>query len=42
MAMDTRRTSPNIYEGNNVPYSKKTQSARLTPRQLEEIKEKGL
>ena len=35
MAMDTRRTTPNIYRENIVPYSK-------TPQQLEERKEKGL
>jgi hypothetical protein len=42
MAMDTRRTNPNIYRENNAPSSKTPQPTRLTPQQLEEIKEKGL
>jgi hypothetical protein len=42
MAMDTRRTTPNIYQENNVPSSKTPQPTRLTPQQLEEIKAKGL
>jgi hypothetical protein len=42
LAMATRRTTPNIYRENNVPYSKPPQLTRLTPKQLEEIKEKGL
>jgi hypothetical protein len=42
MAMATRRTTPNIYQENNVHYSKPPQPTRLTPQQLEEIKEKGL
>jgi hypothetical protein len=42
MAMATRRTTPNIYRENNVPYSKTPQPIRLTPQNLEERKEKGL
>jgi hypothetical protein len=42
MAMATRRTTPNIYWENNVPFSKTPQPTRLTPQQLEERKEKGL
>jgi hypothetical protein len=42
MAMDNRRTTPNIYRDNNVPCSKTPQPTRLTPQQLEERKEKGL
>jgi hypothetical protein len=42
MAMDTRRTTPNIYRENNFPSSKPPQPTRLTPQQLEERKEKGL
>jgi hypothetical protein len=42
MAMATRRTTPNIYRENNVPSSKPPQPTRLTPKQLEERKEKGL
>jgi hypothetical protein len=42
MAMDTRRTNPNIYRENNAPSSKTPQPTRLTPQQLEERKEKGL
>jgi hypothetical protein len=42
MAMATRRTTPNIYRENNVPSSKTPQPTRLTPQQLQEIKEKGL
>jgi hypothetical protein len=42
MAMATRRTNPNIYRENNAPSSKTPQPTRLTPQQLEEIKEKGL
>jgi hypothetical protein len=42
MAMATRRTTPYIYQENNVPYSKPPQPTRLTPQQLEEIKPKGL
>ena len=42
MAMATRRTNPNIYGENNAPSSKTPQPTRLTPQQLEEIKEKGL
>jgi hypothetical protein len=40
MAMDSRRTTPNIYQENNVPSSKLPQPTRLTPQQLKEIKEK--
>ena len=40
MAMDTRRTNPNIYREKNVPSSKTPQPTRLTPQQLEERKEK--
>jgi hypothetical protein len=42
MAMDTRRTTPNIYRENNVPSSKTPQPTRLTTQQLEERKAKGL
>jgi gas vesicle protein len=42
MAMATRRTNPNIYRENNAPSYKTPQPTRLTPQQLEEIKEKGL
>jgi hypothetical protein len=42
MAMATRRTNPNSYRENNAPSSKKPQSTRLTPQQLEERKVKGL
>jgi hypothetical protein len=42
MAMASRRTTPNIYQENNVPSSKTPQPTSLTPQQLEEIKEKGL
>jgi hypothetical protein len=42
MDMATRRTTPNIYRENNVPSSKPPQPTRLTPQQLEEIKEKFL
>jgi hypothetical protein len=42
MAMDTRRTTPNIYRENNVPSSKTPEPTRLTPQQLEERKEKGV
>jgi hypothetical protein len=42
MAMDTRRTNPNIYRENNAPSSKTPQPTRLTPQQLEERKAKGL
>jgi hypothetical protein len=42
MAMATRRTTPNIYRENNVPFYKTPQPTRLTPQQLEERKEKGL
>jgi hypothetical protein len=42
MAIATRRTNPNIYRENNDPSSKTRQPIRLTPQQLEEIKEKGL
>jgi hypothetical protein len=42
MAMDTRRTNPNIYRENNAPSYKTPQPTRLTPQQLEELKEKGL
>jgi hypothetical protein len=38
IVMDTRRTTPNIYQENNVPYSKPPQPKRLTPQKLEEIK----
>jgi hypothetical protein len=41
MSMDNRRATPNIYRENNVPSSKTPQRTRLTPQQLEEIKEKG-
>jgi hypothetical protein len=40
MAMATRRTNPYIYRENNAPSSKTPQPTRLTPQQLEEIKEK--
>ena len=40
MAMATRRTTPNIYRENNVPSSKTPQPTRLTPKKLEERKEK--
>jgi hypothetical protein len=42
MAMATRRTTPNIYQENNVLSSKTPQPTRLTPQQLEERKTKGL
>jgi hypothetical protein len=42
MAMATRRTTPNIYQENNVTSSKQPQSTRLEPQKLEERKEKGL
>jgi hypothetical protein len=42
MDMATRRTTPNIYQENNAPSSKKLQPTRLTPQQLEGRKEKGL
>jgi hypothetical protein len=42
LAIATRRTTSNIYQENNVPYSKLPQPTRFTPQQLEEIKEKGL
>jgi hypothetical protein len=42
MAMDTRRTNPNIYRENNAPSYKTPQPTRLTPQQLEERKAKGL
>jgi hypothetical protein len=42
MAMDTRRTNPNIYREKNAPSSKTPQPTRLTPQQLEERKEKVL
>jgi hypothetical protein len=42
MAMDTRRTTPNIYRENNFPSSKTSQPTSLTSQQLEERKEKGL
>jgi hypothetical protein len=42
MAMETRRTTPNIYQENNSPSSKTPQPTRLTPQQLEQTKEKGL
>jgi hypothetical protein len=42
MAMASIRTTPNIYRENNVPYSQTTQLTRLTPKKLEERKEKGL
>jgi hypothetical protein len=41
MAMATRRTNPNIYREKNAP-SKTPQPTRLTPQQLEEIKENDL
>jgi hypothetical protein len=40
MAIDTRRTNPNIYRENNSPSSKTPQPTRLTPQQLEERKQK--
>ena len=40
MAMITRKPFSNTYRENNVPYSKPPQ--RLTPIQLNEIREKGL
>jgi hypothetical protein len=42
MAMATRTTTPNIYQVNIVPSSKKPQPTSLEPQQLEERKEKGL
>jgi hypothetical protein len=42
MDMATRRTTPNIYQENNVPSYKTPQPTRLTHQQLEERKEKGL
>jgi hypothetical protein len=42
MAMATRRTTPNIYQENNVPSSKTPQPTSFKPKQLEERKEKGL
>ena len=42
MAMDTRRTTPNIYRDNNFPSSKTSQPTSLTSQKLEERKEKGL
>jgi hypothetical protein len=42
IAMDTRKTNPNIYRENNAPSSKTPQPIRLTPQQLEERKEKSL
>jgi hypothetical protein len=42
MAMDTRRTTPNIYRENNFPSSKTSQPTSLTSQQMEERKEKGL
>jgi hypothetical protein len=41
MAMDTRRTDPNIYRESNAP-SKTPQPTRFAPQQLEERKAKGL
>jgi hypothetical protein len=41
MVMETRRTTPNIYQENNAP-SKTPQPTRLTPQQLEERKTKDL
>jgi hypothetical protein len=38
MAMDTRRTTANIYQENNVSSSKTPRPKRLTPQQLEERK----
>jgi hypothetical protein len=42
MAMDTRRTTPNIYREKNGPSSKTPQPTMLKPQQLEERKVKGL
>jgi hypothetical protein len=42
MAMTSRRTTPNIYRENNVPYSKTPQPTRFIPQRLKERKEKGL
>jgi hypothetical protein len=42
MVMATRRTTLKIYQENNFHSCKPPQPTRLTPRQLEEIKEKGL
>jgi hypothetical protein len=42
MVIATRRTTPNMYQENNVPSSKTPQPKRLTPQQLEKRKEKGL
>jgi hypothetical protein len=42
MAKATRRTTPNIYQENNVSSSKTPQHTRLPPQKLEEIKAKGL
>jgi hypothetical protein len=42
IAMTTRRTTPKIYQENNVPSSKPPEPTRLTPQKLEERKEKGL
>jgi hypothetical protein len=38
MAMATRRTTPNIYRENNVPFSKLPQPMRWTPQKWEERK----
>jgi hypothetical protein len=42
MAMEIKRTTPNIYRENNSPSSKTSKPTRLTPQKLEERKEKGL
>jgi hypothetical protein len=42
MAMETRRTTPNIYRENNAPSFKTPQPRRLTTQQLEKRKTKGL
>jgi hypothetical protein len=42
IAMATRRTTPNIYQEKKVPSYKPPQPTRLTPQQLEEIKENVL
>ena len=40
--MATRRTTSNTYREDNVSSSKPPQRTRLTPQQLDEIREKGL
>ena len=42
LVMATRRTTPNTSKESNVPSANTPQPTRLTPQQLEEIREKGL